>query len=125
MGDGWIDISVPLKLKSGMVYWPGDPEVRIERVLVVALPPGADRGCAVRPRYRSSAYPRCEGHRRAPLHVARSHSSRPAELCTGERRGIIAPTSATSYRTSFIVDSLLRPLARSANLRCDRRWRVA
>src|SRR5437867_1747977 len=27
----WIDISIPLK--SGMVHWPGDPEVRIERVL--------------------------------------------------------------------------------------------
>jgi len=26
----WIDISVPLK--SGMVHWPGDPEVKIERV---------------------------------------------------------------------------------------------
>jgi len=27
----WIDISIPLK--SGMVHWPGDPEVSIERVL--------------------------------------------------------------------------------------------
>ena len=27
----WIDISIPLK--SGMVHWPGDPEIRIERVL--------------------------------------------------------------------------------------------
>jgi arylformamidase len=27
----WIDISVPLR--SGMVTWPGDPEVRIERIL--------------------------------------------------------------------------------------------
>lgn len=26
----WIDISVPLR--TGMVHWPGDPEVRIERV---------------------------------------------------------------------------------------------
>ena len=26
----WIDISAPLK--SGMVHWPGDPEVKIERV---------------------------------------------------------------------------------------------
>ncbi|MBT3363340.1 MAG: cyclase family protein [Chloroflexi bacterium] len=26
----WIDISVPIE--SGMVHWPGDPEVRIERV---------------------------------------------------------------------------------------------
>jgi arylformamidase len=29
----WIDISIPLK--SGMVRWPGDPEVRIDRVLDV------------------------------------------------------------------------------------------
>jgi arylformamidase len=33
MVDGWIDISVPLK--SGRVRWPGDPEVRIERVLTI------------------------------------------------------------------------------------------
>jgi arylformamidase len=29
MNSPWIDISVPLR--SGMVHWPGDPEVRIER----------------------------------------------------------------------------------------------
>jgi arylformamidase len=28
--DGWIDITVPMR--TGMVRWPGDPEVRIERV---------------------------------------------------------------------------------------------
>lgn len=33
MAGDWIDISVPLK--SGMVRWPGDPEVRIERVLAI------------------------------------------------------------------------------------------
>jgi len=33
MEGGWIDISIPLK--SGMVHWPGDPEVRIERVLAI------------------------------------------------------------------------------------------
>lgn len=30
----WVDISVPLK--HGMVHWPGDPEVRIERFLDMA-----------------------------------------------------------------------------------------
>lgn len=30
----WIDVSVPLH--SGMVHWPGDPAVRIERVLDMA-----------------------------------------------------------------------------------------
>ena len=32
-GYGWIDVSVPLR--SGMVHWPGDPEVKIERVLKI------------------------------------------------------------------------------------------
>ena len=31
---GWIDISVPLH--NGMVHWPGDPPVKIERVMDVA-----------------------------------------------------------------------------------------
>jgi Hypervirulence associated proteins TUDOR domain len=89
---------------------------------MVALPPGADRGCAVRPRYWSSAYPRCEGHRRASLHAACSHHSRPAELCTSGRRGIIAPTSATSHKTSFIVDSFVAAICEIREyLRCDRR----
>ncbi len=30
---GWIDVSVPLR--SGMVHWPGDPEVKIERMLKI------------------------------------------------------------------------------------------
>jgi arylformamidase len=29
--DEWIDITVPLR--TGMVHWPGDPEIRIDRVL--------------------------------------------------------------------------------------------
>ena len=29
----WIDVSVPLK--TGMVNWPGDPEVRLERVMTI------------------------------------------------------------------------------------------
>jgi arylformamidase len=30
MRAGWIDVSVPLA--SGMVHWPGDPEVSISRI---------------------------------------------------------------------------------------------
>jgi arylformamidase len=30
MTAAWIDISVPIY--SGMVHWPGDPDVRIKRV---------------------------------------------------------------------------------------------
>jgi arylformamidase len=29
--DGWIDVSVPLG--SGMVHWPDNPPVRIERAI--------------------------------------------------------------------------------------------
>jgi len=29
--DEWIDITVPMR--TGMVHWPGDPEIRIDRVL--------------------------------------------------------------------------------------------
>jgi arylformamidase len=31
MSDEWIDVTIAMK--SGMVHWPGDPEIRIERVL--------------------------------------------------------------------------------------------
>src|SRR5436189_279938 len=30
----WIDVSVPVR--SGMVHWPGDPEVRLERTKSIA-----------------------------------------------------------------------------------------
>ncbi len=33
-GDGWIDVSAPVK--QGMVHWPGDPEIHIERVEDIA-----------------------------------------------------------------------------------------
>ena len=34
MGGEWIDVSVPVR--SGMVHWPGDPEVKLERVESIA-----------------------------------------------------------------------------------------
>jgi len=30
MAQGWIDISVPVQ--SGMVHWPGDPEIKVEQI---------------------------------------------------------------------------------------------
>lgn len=33
MAEGWIDISVPVQ--SGMVHWPKDPEVKIERLMEI------------------------------------------------------------------------------------------
>src|SRR4051812_22487802 len=30
MPQDWIDISVPVR--SGMVHWPGDPEIKVERI---------------------------------------------------------------------------------------------
>ena len=34
MAEGWIDISVPVQ--SGMVHWPKDPEIKVERVMEMA-----------------------------------------------------------------------------------------
>ncbi len=34
MSGEWIDVSVPVR--SGMVHWPGDPEVRLERIQSIA-----------------------------------------------------------------------------------------
>ena len=30
MGRDWIDISTPIR--NGMPHWPGDPDVRVERI---------------------------------------------------------------------------------------------
>ena len=34
MAQGWIDISVPVQ--SGMVHWPNDPEIEVERVMEIS-----------------------------------------------------------------------------------------
>ena len=34
MGEGWIDISVPVQ--SGMVHWPKDPEIQVERIMDIS-----------------------------------------------------------------------------------------
>ena len=34
MSGGWIDVSVPVR--SGMVHWPGDPEIAVERIHSIA-----------------------------------------------------------------------------------------
>jgi arylformamidase len=60
---GWIDISVPIR--SGMVHWPGDSPVRIERVQ--AIERGAD--CNVS---RISMSSHTGTHMDAPLHFLRS-----------------------------------------------------
>jgi arylformamidase len=42
---GWIDVTVPIR--SGMVHWPGNPEVRIERSEKVAADGGVSRTSAL------------------------------------------------------------------------------
>jgi len=34
MGEGWIDISVPVQ--NGMVHWPKDPEIQVERIMDIS-----------------------------------------------------------------------------------------
>jgi arylformamidase len=47
LGDagGWIDVTVPIR--NGMVHWPGNPEVRIERSEKVAADGGISRTSAL------------------------------------------------------------------------------
>jgi arylformamidase len=76
----WIDISVPLR--SGMVHWPGDPEVKIERVR------DAEKGD------RNTLSEVCMGahtgtHMDAPLHFIRGGAGidrLPLDLAMGQVR---------------------------------------
>ena len=78
----WIDISVPLK--SGMVHWPGDPEVKIERVR------DAEKGD------RNTLSEMCMGahtgtHMDAPLHFVRGGAGidqLPLDVAMGRARVI-------------------------------------
>jgi arylformamidase len=63
---GWIDISVPLR--SGMVHWPGDPSVQIERRLAL------DRGEVMNLSTVSMSL-HSGTHMDAPLHFLREGAS--------------------------------------------------
>jgi len=63
---GWIDISVPLR--SGMVHWPGDPPVQIERRLAL------DRGEVMNLSTVSMSL-HSGTHMDAPLHFLREGAS--------------------------------------------------
>lgn len=76
----WIDVSVPLR--SGMVHWPGDPEVAIDRVLSL----GAGDGANVT-HVRCSAH--VGTHVDAPLHFidgAAAVDTIPLDVCIGPAR---------------------------------------
>ena len=66
MKRGWIDISVPLR--SGMVHWPGDPSVQIERRLAL------DRGEVMNLSAVSMSL-HTGTHMDAPLHFLRQGAS--------------------------------------------------
>ena len=66
MKRGWIDISVPLR--SGMVHWPGDPPVQIERRLAL------DRGEVMNLSTVSMSL-HSGTHMDAPLHFLREGAS--------------------------------------------------
>src|SRR5438477_12527525 len=80
--DGWIDVSIPLH--TGMVHWPGDPPVKIERMLDM------DRGdhCNVS---RMSMGSHTGTHMDAPLHFIQNTPSldqMPLETTIGPARVI-------------------------------------
>jgi arylformamidase len=66
MAEGWIDISVPLR--TGMVHWPGDPDVQFERLQDM------ERGdvCTVS---RMALGAHTGTHMDAPLHYLRTGKS--------------------------------------------------
>jgi len=62
-GYGWVDVSVTLR--SGMVHWPGDPEVKIERMLKIE----SDDDCNVSTIFMSS---HTGTHIDSPYHFVKS-----------------------------------------------------
>jgi arylformamidase len=82
MTEDWIDVSIPLR--TGMVHWPDDPPVSIERVLDI------ERGDVVSvSRLSMSAH--TGTHMDAPLHFFRTGKSidtMPLTACLGRARVI-------------------------------------
>ena len=85
MAGAWIDVSVPVH--SGMVHWPGDPEVTIERVTSIAE--GAEANVT---RLDMSAH--TGTHMDAPLHYFDDDpgiEALPLEIAMGPARVIGIP----------------------------------
>ncbi len=80
--EGWIDVSVPIR--PGMVHWPDDPEVEVDRVADTA------KGCAWNlSQIRMSAH--TGTHVDAPLHVVAGGTAieqMPLEAVVGRARVI-------------------------------------
>ena len=102
MNSGWIDISVPLR--SGMVHWPGDPGVRIERTLAI------ERGDSM----NLSAVSMClhsGTHMDAPLHFlagAPDLDRMPLTASVGRARVIELP-AAQSIGPAELAPHAIRP----------------
>ncbi len=82
ISSGWIDVSAPLR--SGMVHWPGDAEVSIERTQSIEKGAGANIS-------RLSMSAHTGTHVDAPLHYIRGGKSideAPVEALVGPARTI-------------------------------------
>jgi arylformamidase len=82
MAGAWIDVSVPVR--SGMVHWPGDPEVSLERVM--SIDEGAEANVT---RLAMSAH--TGTHMDAPLHYFEDDpgiEELPLEIAMGPARVI-------------------------------------
>src|SRR5438876_5066261 len=102
MAARWIDISVPIR--NGMVHWPGDPDIRVERIRdmaqgavcnVSALSMGAHTGT----------------HMDAPLHFIRDGKSLdqlPLEATVGPAR-VIEIKDRESIKREELLPHKLKP----------------
>jgi arylformamidase len=114
MNGNWIDISVPLH--SGMVHWPTDQEVRIERKLSL------DRGDAMNLTAASMSV-HTGTHMDAPLHFiagAAAIDRMPLDATVGSARVLEFPSSASigpAELSPFAIDTGERILLKTSNSR--------
>ena len=113
----WIDVSVPVR--SGMVHWPGDPAVKLERAMSIA--DGADANVT---RVDMSAH--TGTHMDAPLHYFEEDpgiEALPLDVALGRARVLRIEGKEPIDRgqlEGFDVQGGERILFRTAN--SDRRW---
>jgi arylformamidase len=119
MSENWIDISVPLR--SGMVHWPTDQDVLIERKLIL------DRGDPMNLTVASMSL-HTGTHMDAPLHFlggAAGIDRMPLDATVGRARVLEFPTAAAigpAELEPYAIEAGERVLLKTSNSR--RCWRT-
>jgi arylformamidase len=98
----WIDISIPLR--TGMVHWPGDPPVTIERIFDVARGDEATVSAIAMCTHTGT-------HMDPPLHYfadGRSLDQMPLDVCVGPAR-VIEIADPSSIEVPELEPYLIQP----------------